>query len=365
MFRASQQVNHTAGEQLREATFWGHVLHADNWSSTGQTSGYGLHTFTNKNFMNEVNVLENTNIYSCNMSAGGLYQDGVLYYINYTVHQWGDSKYLYSVDTGTDPWTQKNSTFLYDYYMFATAGVSVDPTTGTAYGIFSTADGQGKELGTVNYASVKRTYIATVEQDFVALAIDSDGQLFVIGEDGNLYKMDKTNGATTLVGPTGVTVAPYIQSATYDHVDGVLYWAAYTGSYGAYTSGLYTVDTKTGAATMLGTFPQNLQMSMLTVLAPLAEQDAPAAVDDLTLTFEGGKMNGTVAFTAPSTTYGGGTLQGNLDYTLTLAGEPIRTGTVEAGKRVELDIEITTGSGQYEFGVYVTNSVKNGVRQRA
>ena len=30
MFRASQQVNHTAGEQLREATFWGHVLHADN-----------------------------------------------------------------------------------------------------------------------------------------------------------------------------------------------------------------------------------------------------------------------------------------------------------------------------------------------
>lgn len=357
MFRASQQVAHTAGEQLREATFWGHVLHADNWSSTGQTSGYGLHTFTNKNFMNEVEVLENTNIYSCNMSAGGVYQDGVLYYINYTVYQWGDSKYLYSVDTSTDPWTQKNSTFLYDYYMFATAGVSIDPTTGTAYGIFSTADGQGKELGTVNYASAKRTCIATVEEDFVALAIDSEGQLFVIGEDGNLYKMDKTNGATTLVGPTGVTVAPYIQSATYDHVDGVLYWAAYTGSYGAFTSGLYTVDTKTGAATKLGAFPQNLQMSMLTVLAPLAEQDAPAAVDDLTLTFEGGKMNGTVAFTAPTTTYGGGALQGTLDYTVTLAGEPIRTGTVGVGKRVEHDIEITTGSGQYEFGVYVTNSV--------
>ena len=354
--RAEQAATNTAADQLREATFWGHVLHADNWISNGQTSGYGLHTFTNKNFMNEVNVLDNTNIYTCNMSAGGVYQDGILYYINYTVYQWGPSMYLHARDTSVEPWKEKSQVYLYDYYLFATAGVAVDPTTGSAYGIFSTADAQGKELAIVNYGSAKRNCIATVDQDFVAFTIDSEGQIFVIGEDGNLYKMDKTNGATTLVGPTGVTVAPYIQSATYDHKDGVLYWAAYTGSYGAYTSGLYTVDTKTGAATKLGGFPQNLQLSMLTVLAPLAEQDAPAAVDDFTLTFEGGKYNGTVAFTAPTVAYGGDALEGSVDYTVTLAGEPIRTGTVAVGERVEFEVEITTGSGQYEFGVFTVNS---------
>ena len=42
-------------------------------------------------------------------------------------------------------WAPEVHKYKGDYYMFATAGVSVDPTTGTAYGIFSTADGQGKE----------------------------------------------------------------------------------------------------------------------------------------------------------------------------------------------------------------------------
>lgn len=357
MQRASKSVAAINTDELREVTFWGHVLHADNWSSSGQSSGYGMHTFTNRKFMEEVNALENTNIYSCNMSAGGVLQDGILYYVSHTVYQWGDSKYLYSYDTTTDPWTMKNSVYLYDYFMFASAGVAIDPTTNTAYGIFATADGQGKELGVVNYASAKRSNIATIEEDFVALTIDSEGQMFVIGEDGNLYKMDKTDGTTTLVGPTGVTVAPYIQSAAYDHEDGVMYWAAYTGSNGAYTSGLYIVDTETGAATKLGNFPQNLQMSMLTVLAPLAEQEAPAAVNDLAVAFEGGVMSGTVSFTAPTTTYGGGTLEGTLEYGITLAGEEIMTGTVEPGEKVEVEVEVTTGSGKYDFAVYTSNSV--------
>lgn len=352
---AAPQSSAATAQELRKVTFWGHVLHADNWASNSQTSGYGLHYFTNETPI-EVLTLPNTNLYSCNMSAGGLFHNGMFYYINHTVYTWGSSKYLYIYDTTTDPWTNKGSVYLSDYYLFATAGVAVDPTTDIAYGIFSTADGSAKELSTIDYSTQKRTAIATVEDDFVAFTIDNSGQIFVIGEDGNLYKMDKTTAVTTLVGSTGVEVAPYIQSATYDSKDGVLYWAAYTGTEGAYASALYTVNTVSGLATKVGDFPYNTQISMLTIPKPLAEDAAPAAITDLTVTFEAGSLKGKVAFTAPTEMYAGGELTGTLDYTIRAAGNTLHTATVEPGDSVVVDVEVPA-SGSYDFVVVTSNSV--------
>lgn len=84
-----------------------------------------------------------------------------------------------------------------------------------------------------------------------ALAASADGTLYGIGaDDGILYTIDKETAALTEVGPTGVT-PENTQSATIDGDTGQMYWSAYTADGGA----LYTVDTATGKATHVFTYP--------------------------------------------------------------------------------------------------------------
>lgn len=342
-----------AAEPARTVTLWGHVLWASNWSS-GQ-SGYGLHYFTNRTPL-DLYQLPETNIYSATMSAGGVFINGMFYYVNYTVYSWGASRYLYTYDTTTTPWTQVGgSVYLSDYYLFAPAGVAVDPTTNVAYGIFSTADGSASEFSTVDYANRTRRAICTVNRNYVAFAINSLGECYAISTAGELYKLDKTTGASTLVGSTGVTVYDVVQSAAFDLKDDTLYWAAMTGSSADdCVSSLYTVDTTTGAATKIGDFSYNTQVSMLTVPKPVAEDDAPAAVTDLAAAFEGASTSGTVSFTMPTATFGDATLSGDLQYTLTIDDATPVSGTAAAGASVTVPVTVPS-SGRYKFVVSTSN----------
>ena len=343
-----------AAPAIRNLTFYGHICYADNWYS-GQ-SGNGLHYFTNQAPIETLTALPNTNIYSVNMTAGGVFANDKFYYINYTVYSWGSSRYLYIMDTTTEPWTTMTSIYLNDFYLFSPSGVAVDPTTGTIYGIFSTADGQSRELSTVDYDRQSRTPIATVGNNYLTFSINAKGEIYSIANDGNLYKLDKATGEATLVGPTGVSVAPNLQSATFDQKTGTLYWASYEGSEGAYASAFYAVDTATGAATKISDLPQNAEISLLAIPAPLAEDDAPAVITDLSLAFDGGSTTGNVNFTAPATTYAGGELSGELSYTVKANGETVGTGTAAAGEPVSAQVSVPA-SGSYEFIVTTANSI--------
>ena len=79
------------------------------------------------------------------------------------------------------------------------------------------------------------------------LACDLEGQLWAINSgDANLYKVDKTTGATTYIGYTGL-YCYYVQSGGFDHYSGKLYWAGCADSNGFFAE----VDTQTGEATIL------------------------------------------------------------------------------------------------------------------
>ena len=92
------------------------------------------------------------------------------------------------------------------------------------------------------------------------LAINSQGQAYGVSyEGGNLYRIDLTDAATTLVGPTGKEVW-YTQSMAFDMNTDNLYWAQFAT---ASDHGLYEVNTETGAATSLGTIGQGTQLTGL------------------------------------------------------------------------------------------------------
>ena len=72
------------------------------------------------------------------------------------------------------------------------------------------------------------------------IAFDSNGNLWGVNPAGNLYSLNKTTGAATLVGFTGVTTR---LNALVGGKHGVL-WAAANGD-----NNLYTINTSTGLAT--------------------------------------------------------------------------------------------------------------------
>ncbi len=80
----------------------------------------------------------------------------------------------------------------------------------------------------------------------VVLAVSLDGTIYYITTTGFLCTYDLEEHYGTEIGLTGASVYSFIQSMTFDHSTGELYWA---GLYG-----IYYVDTATGAALDLGMF---------------------------------------------------------------------------------------------------------------
>ncbi|NBC17689.1 MAG: choice-of-anchor D domain-containing protein [Bacteroidetes bacterium] len=190
-----------------------------------------------------------------------------------------DTKELFLVDVETGSETLVGS-------VSVGAGESVselatDPTDGTMY--LSTSDGTSSFLYEVDPTvgpspAVATTPIGEIGTDIgivIAIAVDDAGVLYAheIGGDV-IYTVDKTNGDATLLGPTGVD-ANFAQGMDFDPVTGQLYMAWYQGGG---VGGLRTVDRSTGATTLVGPF-QGDEIGFLAIPSTL-----PVNFLDLSLT---------------------------------------------------------------------------------
>lgn len=107
----------------------------------------------------------------------------------------------------------------------------------------------------------------TTGGDILTLGCTTEGQLYGIDTDSQLYRVDKTTGACSYVGTTDFVHAPnykganVIQSMAYDHNTKTMYWAAHseTVQAGVYTHACitYTVDLETAACTQVGSLGTN------------------------------------------------------------------------------------------------------------
>ncbi len=159
----------------------------------------------------------------------------------------GGANNFYSVDPATGATTLIGVSNAADSF----TELAGDPTDGTLYASTSTG------LYTIDPATGAATFIANFGGDFaggdimIAIAIDDAGVMYgheILNDV--IYTIDKATGVATLLGPTGVN-ANFAQGMDYDPITGQLYMAWYQGGG---VGGLRTVDTTTGATTLVGPF---------------------------------------------------------------------------------------------------------------
>lgn len=248
-------------------------------------------------------------------------------------------------------------------------GATLDPATGTVYGITYDENAENLCLSTLEYSTtdVAVHNIAVLDGNWNSIAAAPNGDLYGIkyygevqGEDfvatsSELVKFNKADGTYTVIGETGM--APqYMSAATIDPKSGRMFWTVCPPDE---TGLLCEVNLSTGAATVIYAFPDNEEVVGLYCPPPAAEDGAPAKVTGLAANFADGSMSGTIDFVAPTTLYDGSNGVGELTYTVLCDGESVATGTTAFGATVNAAVTVAE-SGMHTFVVYCSNAAGNG-----
>jgi hypothetical protein len=172
----------------------------------------------------------------------------------------------------------------------------------------------------------------------------------------SLYIINKETGAKTLIGSTGlIPDYRYNTSAIIDPRSGRMFWAFCNDV----TSGLYEVSLTTGAASLIVSYPTFEQVTGLYIVAPAAEDGAPAACTELSASFPEGSLTGTIAFRLPSTLFSGAALSGQVSYKVLHGNNMLASGNKGVGEMVTVPVTVQK-NGNYEFTVVAYNAVGDG-----
>lgn len=184
----------------------------------------------------------------------GEYLDGYIY-------AYSSSSELYRINADTLE-AEKISDATSEWFM---QDMAYDYSSGYMYGIMQdmygstwlvTIDTLTGEWDYVGYMDILDDY----EAGACALAISTEGTIYVITYAGMLYTYDAEEGELSLVGYTGYAASQYTQCMAYDHNTDELYWAMLSSNGAA---GLMYVDTRTGRAIALGTIDGGAQMTAM------------------------------------------------------------------------------------------------------
>lgn len=324
-------------ESSNGVTLWGAV-----------TDGYGLFSFQATNPITLTQYGHNSYMV---INGGAAIYDGILHFVywkDYSGYFISKTLYEINVEEGGE-WSQTTRSGLTENMI--AVSTAYDANTQLTYGCFYNSDMTSYEIASIDYTTLDRQLIKETDQLFLAVAINKEGQMYGISKDGDLYKINKSTGEYEKIGATGVSPSETLQSATIDTKSGRMFWAAVDNES---KSALYDVNLTTGAAQKIADIPENKQITFLYCPAPEAEDDAPAAITDLNILFEGSSTTGTVTFTVPSTTFAGGILTGEVDYEITANGTIVAQGKANPSQTV--NTSITTNSGMTKFVVTVSNA---------
>lgn len=335
---------------------WGVIEYSSEWDALDENSRpYGMYSFKASN-PSDFRMLANMNENMPN--GGGIVIDGLFHYITYTV-MYETQVVTYYRRRNTETW-QEEGYAQYQYGTTVATDLAWDSETEAAYGYYYSPVDMNRpmELCKVTYGEYGPSIltVAQEENDMVAVAIDAAGQLYGIDSEGGFYRVDKNTGARELVDYTGVQCSTFRQSAAYDTKSGKIYWAAFTVTDEGPSSALYEIEPSTGVATKVADIPNAIEFTCLHIPAPLADDDAPAAVTGLETVFPAGALEGSVDFVLPAETYGGDALTGNLDYTVYVNDAQVATGNGEAGSRQSVPLTVQAG----DCAVYVVVSNATG-----
>lgn len=331
---------------------YGVVIYSDSWEEDGlDHSGlYEIPTFGTPTSFHCLK--ENYNLAG---AAGAVYAGDVFFSAVPEMYQGAvvDMTY-YLFDTET--W-QVKSEMEGDAGFFAMS-LTYDPTSQYVYGCFINSESGNEHyyFGSldVTTGSVEEIKNWGVERSFWGMAASPNGQLYGMSSDGWLCSIDKRNGAITQIASTGI-MSDFITSATIDPKTGKMYYIAttYTGSE------LYEIDPASGSVSLVYAMPGNEEVVGLYIPQQNIADGAPGVASDITASFEGGSLSGTVNFTAPTLNYNNIPGSGNIAWTVMLNGTEAASGTTTYGARVSAEVTAPS-AGTYTIAVAFRNEVGQG-----
>lgn len=266
----------------------------------------------------------------------------------------------YDLETGKelDYWFTDGEEFAMD--------LTYNPKDGKVYGIFFGAEGEGEDatsyqyLGTIEYLEDAPvvTELFKLSGSWYGLAADAEGDLYgikayqMMGNTTNcsLEKIDLEKQTSSRICLMGY-IPKYNQSAAFDYATGTFYT---TASPSDETGRLFKADIKTKKASLVANYTYCEQICGLYSLTKPVAEGAPAPAANLTAEFPNPSLSGTFTFEIPTETFQETELTGDIDYTVTAAGQTF-TGTAKPGETVSKEITFTA-NGNVEFAVELSNA---------
>ena len=243
--------------------------------------------------------------------------------------------------------------------------MSYDYSTKTMYAI-SVLNDAYTQLFTIDLNTAESKLVADLDRRFFTLACTYEGQLYGISFEGDLCKIDKTNGNVTVVGTTGWHPT-YYQSMEFDHSDETLYWAANLMGGTDFDDCIATVDVNTGAAQKVAAVGNSPQIAGLYVPFAASEKGTPSAVSDFECV-PGANGATTVAlyWMNPTQTFDGKELTALTDIKVYRDRELIKTfENPEIGEEMSYTDDLGDVKGGYHFySVVASNSVGDGAEEK-
>lgn len=243
--------------------------------------------------------------------------------------------------------------------------MSYDYSTKTMYAI-SVLNDAYTQLFTIDLNTAESKLVADCDRRFFTLACTYEGQLYGISFEGDLCKIDKTNGNVTVVGATGWHPT-YYQSMEFDHSDETLYWAANLMGGTDFDDCIATVDINTGAAQKVAAVGNSPQIAGLYVPFAASEKGTPSAVSDFECV-PGANGATTVAlyWMNPTQTFDGKELTALTDIKVYRDRELIKTfENPEIGEEMSYTDDLGDVKGGYHFySVVASNSVGEGAEEK-
>lgn len=337
MLPVSSQV--TSAEAAR---IYGGAIFADDWTNDYQAVGIYSFDKTDGSTLRDEAVGDDWVV-----TGGGVYANGKYHFVTYMNFMGMVLANMYTCNI-TD-WQIERALPVKPGAI--AQDMAYDPTTGNVYGCFMNDDADGWVMGVLDIETGSRRKLIDLDLIILTVGVNSKGEVYGIGIDGNLYRFDKATGERTLIGNTG-RQPMYSASGCFDLETDIFYWECIEANAKAC---IYTVDTTTAETNYVTSVARNMEMTGMFIPVPEASDAAPAAVTQISTEFEGESLEGYVVVTMPETRFDGmGKLDGTLSYTLAVNEIEQGQGTAAPGEVVKVPVTVSA-PGQYRVSVVVSN----------